>query len=396
MQVNPMTVTQLNKYIKDKIGQDEFLQNVLIKGELSNFKKHYTGHMYFTLKDDNSLIKGIMFKTYTPNLKFEPKDGMSVVIFGTVSVFERDGAYQLYCKDMILDGMGALYQAYEELKNKLEKEGLFDQRHKKKIPLYSKCIGVVTSQTGSVIKDIINVSTRRNPNVNIKLIPSAVQGDGAGVQIANAIKKFNELNNVDVIIIGRGGGSLEDLWPFNEEVVARAIFESNIPIISAVGHETDFSISDFVADLRAPTPSAAAEIAVADINELKWKIENYKNTLRILLNRKYELMKSRLDRCKGSSAFVNPLINIQNRSIILDRDIKQLEHVITNIVNENNNKYLKLYLTLDSISPLKTLQRGYIIAEKKDKKIAKSVNDVNSGDEINLVFSDGNKLAKII
>lgn len=396
MQINPMTVTQLNKYIKEKIGQDEFLQNVLIKGELSNFKKHYTGHLYFTLKDDNSLIKCIMFKTYTTNLKFEPKDGMSVVIFGTVSVFERDGVYQIYCKDMMLDGMGALYQAYEELKAKLEREGLFDIKYKKKIPMFSKSIGVITSQTGSVIKDIINVSTRRNPNVNIKLIPSAVQGEGAGIQIANAIKKFNELNNVDVIIIGRGGGSLEDLWPFNEEVVARAIHSSNIPIISAVGHETDFSISDFVADLRAPTPSAAAEIAVPDINELKWKIQNYKNTLRILLNKKYELMKSRLDRCKHSSIFANPLIYVQNKSIILDNDIKKLLYVMTNKVNENKNTYIKLVSTLDSISPLKTLQRGYSIVENKEKKVVRSVNDINTGDEVNLVFNDGNKYAKII
>ena len=342
MQPNPMTVTALNKYIKDKFTCDEALQNVLVKGELSNFKNHYTGHMYFTLKDENSLIKGIMFKTYTGNLKFVPKDGMSVVIFGTVSVFERDGAYQIYCKDMMLDGMGALYASYEELKNKLEHEGLFDVKHKKKIPLYSNNIGVITSKTGSVIKDIINVSTRRNPNVHLKIIPSAVQGAGAGDKIADAIKKFNQLNNVDVIIIARGGGSLEDLWPFNEEVVARQIFESKIPIISAVGHETDFTISDFVSDLRAPTPSAAAEIAVLDINEAKWKLQNYRNSLKISLNRKLENIRNRYDKCIKSNVFTNPVSLLQNSYQILDNDVKKLEHLMTNKYNVEKNRYIKV------------------------------------------------------
>ena len=258
MEYKALSVTELNKYIKDKIATDELLNNVLIKGEISNFKHHYTGHMYFTLKDDNSLIKCIMFKSYTTNLKFVPKDGMEVLAFGTISVFERDGVYQLYCKAMQEDGLGSLYKAYEELKDKLEKEGLFDERYKKQLPKMPKVIGVLTSNTGSVIKDIINVSTRRNPNVYIKLYPVPVQGEGAGEKIAEAIKIMNDKKLADVLILARGGGSLEDLWPFNEEVVARAIHESELPIVSAVGHETDFSISDFVADLRAPTPSAAA------------------------------------------------------------------------------------------------------------------------------------------
>ncbi|MBE5821373.1 MAG: exodeoxyribonuclease VII large subunit [Clostridiales bacterium] len=394
--MNPMSVTELNKYIKNKFAGDEFLQNVLIKGELSNFKNHYTGHMYFTLKDETSLIKGIMFKTYTSNLKFVPKDGMSVVIFGTVSVFERDGQYQIYCKDMMLDGMGALYASYEELKNKLEKEGLFDVSHKKKIPMFSDSIGVITSQTGAVIRDIINVSTRRNPNVNIKLIPSAVQGEGAGEKIAKAIRKFNELNNVDVIIIARGGGSLEDLWPFNEEVVARAIYESNLPVISAVGHETDFSISDFVADLRAPTPSAAAELAVIDVNEAKWKLQNYKNSLRVLLNRKLENMKNRYERCKNSVIFTNPYLGIQNRYQLIDRYIKKLTYVTSQKYNMEKNKYTKLVSILDSISPLKTLERGYSIVQNEQSKVIKSISDVNKGDKIKVVLKDGNIDAEII
>ncbi len=396
MQPNPMTVTALNKYIKDKFTCDEALQNVLVKGELSNFKNHYTGHMYFTLKDENSLIKGIMFKTYTGNLKFVPKDGMSVVIFGTVSVFERDGAYQIYCKDMMLDGMGALYASYEELKNKLEHEGLFDVKHKKKIPLYSNNIGVITSKTGSVIKDIINVSTRRNPNVHLKIIPSAVQGAGAGDKIADAIKKFNQLNNVDVIIIARGGGSLEDLWPFNEEVVARQIFESKIPIISAVGHETDFTISDFVSDLRAPTPSAAAEIAVLDINEAKWKLQNYRNSLKISLNRKLENIRNRYDKCIKSNVFTNPVSLLQNSYQILDNDVKKLEHLMTNKYNVEKNRYIKLVSTLDSISPLKTLERGYTMVQDEKNNIVRSSDKIKKDDKIKIIFKDGSRNAQIL
>ena len=224
MKLEPMTVSDLNAYIKDKIAEDEFLNTVYIKGEISNFKHHYTGHLYFTLKDENSLIKCIMFKTYTSKLTFIPKDGMKVLILGSVSVFERDGVYQIYCRAMQEDGLGSLYKAYEKLKQDLEKEGLFDKEHKKQIPVFPKTIGVLTSQTGSVIRDIINVSTRRNPNVNIKLLPVRVQGEGAGIKIADAIKFMNDNKIVDVLIVARGGGSLEDLWPFNEEVVARAIY----------------------------------------------------------------------------------------------------------------------------------------------------------------------------
>ena len=224
MKIEPISVTELNKYVKDKVAADEYLNNVLVKGEISNFKHHYTGHMYFTLKDENSLIKCVMCKTSTATLNLMPKDGMKVIVFGTVSVFERDGIYQIYCKAMQEDGMGSLFKAYEELKRKLELEGLFDESHKKKIPFMPKIIGVLTSNTGAVIRDIINVSTRRNPNVYIRLLPVPVQGEGASVKIANAIRLMNEKNLADVIILARGGGSLQDLWPFNEEVVARAIY----------------------------------------------------------------------------------------------------------------------------------------------------------------------------
>ena len=234
MKYNAVTVTQLNKYLKDRFDEDENLNAILVKGEISNFKNHYTGHLYFTLKDENSLIKCIMFKSYAEKLNFRPKDGMKVMVFGTVSVFERDGVYQIYAKSMLEDGMGDLHEQFEQLKAKLEKEGLFEQAHKKEIPLYPKVIGVLTSQTGAVIRDIINVSTRRNPNVYIRLLPVPVQGPGAAEQIADKIKIMNEKKLADVLIIGRGGGSLEDLWQFNEEIVARAIYDSEIPIISFV------------------------------------------------------------------------------------------------------------------------------------------------------------------
>ena len=253
MKINPITVTELNMYVKDKVAEDEFLNSVLVKGEISNFKHHYTGHMYFTLKDENSLIKCVMFKSSTVTLNFAPKDGMKVIVLGSVGVYERDGVYQIYCKAMQEDGMGSLYVAFEKLKAKLEQEGLFDESHKKKIPFMPKIIGVLTSNTGAVIRDIINVSTRRNPNVYIRLLPVPVQGEGAAEKIVKAIKLMNEKKLADCLILARGGGSLEDLWPFNEEIVARAIYDSELPIISAVGHETDFTIADFVADLRAPT-----------------------------------------------------------------------------------------------------------------------------------------------
>ena len=395
MEYNPITVSELNQYIKDKIGRDEYLNNVFIKGEISNFKHHYTGHMYFTLKDDKSLIKCIMFKSYTANLNFVPKDGLKVMILGTVSVFERDGVYQIYCKAMQEVGLGSLHVAYEELKKKLEYEGLFDVAHKKPIPKMPKCIGVLTSNTGSVIRDIINVSTRRNPNVYIKLLPVPVQGEGAAVKIAKAIKIMNEQKLADVIILARGGGSLEDLWPFNEEIVARAIYDSELPVISAVGHETDFSISDFVADLRAPTPSAAAELAVPNISDILLKLQNYNLRYKNALKKKIEIMKLRYEKCMMNKVFKDPLQNIHEKYISLDMINKSLQNSINNKVQINKTKMVELITKLDSLSPLKTLKRGYSILEK-DNKIVKSVKSLNINDEISIRLIDGNAKAKVI
>ena len=395
MRPEPISVSDLNKYMKEKVASDEYLNSVLVKGEISNFKHHYTGHLYFTLKDESSLIKCIMFKTSTATLNFVPKDGMKVIVLGTVSVFERDGVYQIYCKAMKEDGMGDLYTAYEKLKAKLENEGLFDAEYKKKIPFMPKVIGVLTSNTGSVIKDIINVSTRRNPNVYIRLLPVPVQGEGACIKIADAIKIMNEKKLADVIIVARGGGSLEDLWPFNEEVVARAIFDSEIPIISAVGHETDFTITDFVADLRAPTPSAAAELAVTDITDLKYTLNSYNNRFKQALQNRTKLMRLRYEKCINSRAFTNPKQKINDKYVLLDKNLKRIENAIKNKIKDEKIKSAELISKLDAMSPLKTLTRGYSLTECNDKVITKSSMLVKD-DEISITFQDGKKKARVL
>ena len=392
----PLKVSELNGYIKNIIDGDEMLANVYIKGEISNFKRHYSGHLYFTLKDETSLIKCVMFKSYTNYLNFEPKDGMSVVILGSVSVFERDGVYQVYAKGMEPEGVGALYKAYEKLKAKLSEEGLFDEAHKKPIPILPRAIGVVTSKTGAVIRDIINVTTRRLPNVNIILYPAAVQGEGAAQTIVNGIKYFNKAKNVDTIIIGRGGGSLEDLWPFNEEITARAIYESEIPIISAVGHETDFTIADFVADLRAPTPSAAGELAVPDVLEVRWKLENINKRLVNSLRKKVENMRIKYDNLKNSRALKNPYDALRQKMIVCDNLYKNIENNFSLKVKDRHIKLVGLIGRLENLSPLKTMLRGYSIVENLDGKVIKSVNDLSKDDEISIRLNDGKRKAKIL
>ena len=396
MEYNPITVTDLNKYIKSKIDSDEMLNNVLVKGEISNFKNHYTGHMYFTLKDENSLIKCVMFKTYTTHLSFMPKDGMKVIILGSVSVFERDGVYQVYAKAMKQDGLGSLYEAYEKLKAKLSGEGLFDESHKKKIPFMPKTIGVLTSNTGAVIRDIINVSTRRNPNVHIRLYPVPVQGAGAAEKIAEGIEFMNKNNLADVLIIGRGGGSLEDLWPFNEERVARAIYNSKIPIISAVGHETDFTIADFVADLRAPTPSAAAELAVANIDDVKSTLFLYNTRYKNALKKKLQLMRLSYEKCMARQAFKNPTQKINEQYIVIDMKVKAMQNKIQLKLKEERTKFIKQVSKLDTLSPLKTLARGYSIVTDSSNKIIKSVKDLKENQNINIRLADGEKQAKVL
>ena len=394
MKYNAVTVTQLNKYLKDRFDEDENLKAILVKGEISNFKNHYTGHLYFTLKDENSLIKCIMFKSYAERLAFKPKDGMQVMVFGAVSVFERDGAYQIYAKSMLEDGMGDLHEKYEQLKKQLEEEGLFDEKHKKAIPLYPKEIGVLTSQTGAVIRDIINVSTRRNPNVHIRLLPVPVQGAGAAEKIAEKIKIMNDKKLADVIIVGRGGGSLEDLWPFNEEIVARAIYDSELSVISAVGHETDFTIADFVADLRAPTPSAAAELAVTDVSELENTLKLYKDRLKMALSRKTQIMRLRYEKCMNSKAYKFPKQYINEQYVLVDNKCRKMENLVLQKLKDSKLSATKWITKLDTLSPLKTLTRGYCLTESEGKLITKA-EDLSSGMNVNLRFQDGDKQAII-
>lgn len=395
MKLNPISVTELNKYVKDKVAEDEYLNSVLVKGEISNFKHHYTGHMYFTLKDENSLIKCVMFKTSTATLNFAPKDGMKVIVLGSVGVYERDGIYQIYCKAMQEDGMGNLYTAFEELKKKLATEGLFDESHKKPIPFMPKIIGVLTSNTGAVIRDIINVSTRRNPNVYIRLLPVPVQGEGAGIKIAKAIRLMNEKRLADVIILARGGGSLEDLWPFNEEVVARAIYESELPVISAVGHETDFTISDFVADLRAPTPSAAAELAVADIEDLEYSINLCQRRLKMALKRKTEIMRLRYEKCLNSRVYKEPLAKVNDCYLEIEKYVKSMENSTIKKIKDSRIVATKLFAKLDALSPLKTLTRGYTLAEVNGDVITEA-KQMKKDMEFDLNFQDGKVHAKVL
>lgn len=389
-----ITVSDLNQYMKNKIAEDEYLNNILVKGEISNFKNHYTGHMYFTLKDEKSLIKCIMFKSYAQKLNFMPKDGMKVFLFGGVSVFERDGVYQIYAKAMEQDGLGDLYTKYQELKNRLEERGLFDEEHKMLIPRMPKVIGVLTSQTGSVIRDIINVSTRRNPNVVIRLLPVPVQGEGAAEKIAEGIETMNRNKLADVLILARGGGSLEDLWPFNEEIVANSIYHSEIPIISAVGHETDFTIADFVADLRAPTPSAAAELAVPDIFEVIEKIRTYQNRLRMGLIKKVQIMKLRYEKTMSSFVFKEPTRRVQENYIRIDNNVRKLENLMKAKQENEKAKYSELVAKLDAYSPLKTLARGYAITQKEGKVI-KTKAELKSGDMVDIRLTDGEVKAQI-
>lgn len=395
MKINPISVTELNKYVKEKVAEDEYLNSVFVKGEISNFKHHYTGHMYFTLKDESSLIKCVMFKSSTSYLNFTPKDGMRVLVLGSVQVFERDGVYQIYAKAMQEDGMGSLFEAYEELKEKLSKEGLFDESHKKKIPYMPKIIGVLTSNTGAVIRDIINVSTRRNPNIYIRLLPVPVQGVGAGEKIAKAIKTMNDKKLADVIILARGGGSIEDLWPFNEEGVARAIYDSKLPIISAVGHETDFTIADFVADLRAPTPSAAAELAVADVSEFKNNINLCQKRLKMALKRKTEVMRLRYEKCMNSRVYKEPLEKINNYYLQVDSLVKEIVNITEKKLKDSKLDAVRLITKLDTLSPLKTLTRGYTLTECEGKVVTKA-QELEKDMIVDIRFQDGSKRAKVM
>ena len=412
-----ITVTQLTRYIKYKIDNDTNLNEVFLKGEISNFKAHSRGHFYFTLKDEGSRINAIMFASSTKNLKFVPQDGMKVLVTGKISVFEANGAYQIYVNDMLEDGVGNLYIAYEQLKKKLESEGLFREDHKKKIPKIPTNIGVVTAPTGAAIKDIISTIERRWPLANVYLFPSLVQGEDAKEDIVRQIKRAEEFD-LDTLIVGRGGGSIEDLWPFNEEIVARAIYECPIPVISAVGHEVDFTIADFVADLRAPTPTGAAEMAVPQISD----VIKYLNQVNIRLNNtitnKVTNYRRKLNDIYSRNIFKNPISIYQSKEMLFDSIIERLKFSLTNLTNikekeliklmnsyvlknpyqlldKKSNKYLQLISKLETLSPLLTLKRGYAIT-KKDGKVISSSKDLKKKDKLSIEFTDGNIDAEVI
>lgn len=389
MESNVYSVSQINRYIKMLIDKDAYLNSITVRGEITNFKAHYTGHFYFTLKDETSTIKCVMFKSMASLVKFKPADGMKVVITGQVGLFERDGTYQIYCKTMVPEGVGELYLAYEQLKEKLVKEGLFDVKYKKKIPFLPNRVGVITSKTGAVVRDIINVSTRRYPNVNLCIFPAAVQGVNVASTVIEGIETFNRLNNVDVIIIARGGGSFEDLFGFNDESLARKIFESNIPIVSAVGHETDFTICDFVSDLRAPTPSAAAELVYPRYSDIISKISVNEN--RVLIATKNYLIRKReyVKRIMASKLEKVPLDMINKYKMEIDKSIAISENAMCLKLEKYKSKSSNLISKLDALSPLKTLSRGYSVVENENHKVIKSKNDVEVGNNISITFSDG-------
>ncbi len=391
-----LTVSQLNRYVKSIIEQDFNLQTVFVQGEISNFTNHYkTGHYYMTIKDEYSSIKAVMFKTANMRLKFMPENSMSVIIKGRVSVFERDGQYQLYIDDMQPDGTGALSLAFEQLKNRLAAEGLFDAERKKEIPIYPQRVGVVTSPTGAAIRDIINVISRRFPVAELILCPVSVQGENAAPQIKAAVELFNKQKAADVLIVGRGGGSVEELWAFNEEIVARAVAASEIPVISAVGHETDFTICDFVADLRAPTPSAAAELAVPDIFQQKEMLETFAFRIQRAIQNRFNLEKTKLELCKSALKRLNPENYIDSLRVRCDKASMQMDSIIGSNVAAKSSEFASLCAKLDAMSPLKILSRGYSIASK-DGVILTDVDGVDCGDKINVKLSGGSLDCEVI
>lgn len=385
-----LSVSQVNMYIKALLDEIPQVKNVYICGEISNFKHYYnSGHMYFTLKDDKSQLKAVMFKSDNYRLKFTPENGMKVICFGQVGVYERDGVYQLYCRDMQPDGVGALTIAFEQLKVQLAEEGLFDEEHKKAIPKYPQKIGVATSKMGAAVEDIKNVISRRYPLCEIIIVPTMVQGESAAQDIADSIRFIDENLGVDTIIVGRGGGSLEDLWAFNTETVARAVYSCKTPIISAVGHETDFTICDFVSDMRAPTPSAAAELAVPDIKSLIFQLNNFSVSIEKSLDFKISQCETGVKRYKDYFSKSNVDLFYSN---ILDKMAQyneKLKDSITRIIENQTNILSKNAEMLDNLSPLKILSRGYSVVKNEKSDIVTDSSNVNVGDNVEIILSNG-------
>jgi len=386
---NVITVFELTKYIKGILETDVKLMNFTVSGEISNLTVHRTGHLYFAIKDENAVINAVMFRGNTSSLKFKPENGQKIIAKGRISVFEPAGRYQILVNSMEIDGIGDLYVAYEMLKKKLEAEGLFSASHKQRLPKIPKTIGVITSPTGAAVRDIINVLGRRFPYSNVLLYPSLVQGEGAPKQLIKALDFFDTTRVADVIIIGRGGGSIEDLWAFNNEELAYRIYNMSIPVISAVGHEIDFTICDFVADMRAPTPSAAAEIAVPDTDEMVSKFDNVNKRLKLLLKKKIDTCIQRYSSVASSRVLNDPNYLIDNRQLLLDYSFEKLCSSYEASFKSYVNSFEKLSAKLDALSPLKIMSRGYLFAKSDDGNIVKSVMDISTGDTIHLELSDG-------
>ena len=388
-----LTVSRINRYIKYKLDNDENLQTVYLKGEISNFKNHTSGHFYFTLKDETSRIPAVMFRSAASKVNFNPQDGMNVLVTGRISCYEANGNYQIYVEEMLEDGIGNLYVEFEKLKKKLGERGYFDEKYKKPIPKFPKRIGVITASTGAAIRDIITTINRRYRLAEIILIPTLVQGERAGEDIVCSLSKAKELD-LDVIILGRGGGSIEDLWAFNEEIVADAIFNMDIPIISAVGHEIDFTISDFVSDLRAPTPTAAAELAVPNTIELINNLNQIKTRLSKSILNKLELNKNKLNALLNSYILKNPKGLYEVKMQKLDNLVDKLNIYTTNIFESKETKYISLIDKMEALNPIKTLKRGYSIT-RENNKVA-DFKKIKKDMIITTEFSEGEVISKVM
>lgn len=395
MYIKILTVSALNNYIKKVMDNDYILNNVHVKGEISNLKIHNSGHIYFSLKDEFGKINAVMFRSDAENLKFIPENGMDVEVTGRVSLYLKDGSYQLYCNKMEPVGIGDLYVTFLKLKEKLEKEGLFDERRKKAIPFYPRRIGVITSPTGAAIRDIINVSTRRNKNCNILIYPSLVQGKGASQDIIRGIEYFNTIEDIDTIIIARGGGSIEELWSFNDEELAYAVYKSKKPIISGVGHETDFTIIDFVSDRRAPTPSAAAEIAVPSLVEMEERIEVLRTLLHNNVYNKINSKSNALERLKNRLKLTSPINEIVNSYNHIDNLKNRLSHHMKLSLEVKKEQLSKNYALIAAYNPLNILNKGYSIIQDKEDQVISSIEELKKQEKLKILLKDGKIEARV-
>lgn len=395
MEQQVLSITQINEYIRSKLDADPLLGNVAVRGEISNYKMYPSGHHYFTLKDEGGALKCVMFKGSAMRLRFQPENGMKVIAMGKISVFPRDGAYQLYCTAMTPDGIGDLYAAFEQLKAKLAGEGLFDPAHKKPLPKYPGVIGIITSSAGAAVHDMLRILRKRYPLTRVRLFPVRVQGVEAPPEIVGAIRYANRHKLADLLIVGRGGGSIEDLWAFNDERVARAIFDSEIPVISAVGHEPDVTISDFVADLRAATPSNAAELGVPDQQALQQVLDGFSATMATVLSRQVKSGRQHLKALADSPALRSPTGYLEQRRQNVLLLSNRLVSAQTRAVEQKRRKFVEQTAKLDAMSPLKVLTRGYAMAQKKDGTVLRSVKQLDIADEIAITVGDGSVSAMV-